>query len=336
MEHPSAHDQMARLIHGYWAAQAVYVAAKLELADLLAERPQSANELAQATGAHAQSLHRLLRALASIGVFREEEAGRFAMTPLAETLRKDGPQSLWAMAVMMGEETYHVWGDLFFSIETGQKAFDRIYGIPFFEYLAENPEKSRVFDAAMTAIHGRETEPIIAGYDFSAIGTLADIGGGNGSLLTAILHRHPRMKGMLFDLPGVIECSAPAMEAAGLADRCQAIGGDFFQEVPAGADVYLLRHIIHDWDDEKAALILRNVRAAMRPDSRVLVVESVLPPGNDPSFAKFLDLTMLLVPGGQERTHEEYARLFNAAGLQITQVVPTSLEISVIEGRKAA
>jgi hypothetical protein len=332
MDQQSAHEEISGLIHGYWKSQAVYVAAKLRLADLLTERPRTMDELAEETGAHARSLYRVLRALVSIGIFAEEEDGRFSMTPLAEPLRIDVPGSQWAMAVMRGEENYHVWGDLIFTVETGLTAFDRIYGMPILEFLSDSPEKGRIFDQAMTSIHGREIDPMLAAYDFSEIGTLADIGGGNGSLMSAVLKRYPQMKGILFDLPGVIGRSVKNIEAAGLADRCQTVSGDFFKEVPDGADAYLLRHIIHAWDDEKATTILQNVRKAMKGDSRVLVLDSVIPQGNEPFFGKWLDLTMMLIPGGQERSEEEYRKLFDDAGLRITQILPTSTEVSIIEG----
>lgn len=334
MNESSPREELSRLIGGYQQSQAIYVAAKLQIADLLQGGPRSVEELAQATGAHARSLYRLLRALAGLGIFAEDDQRRFTLTPLAEPLCSDHPDSQWAFAVMMGEEHYHVWGDLFFTVETGQTAFDRIYGMPVFEFLSENPEKGRIFDAAMTGIHGRETLPLLDAYDFSNIGVLADIGGGNGSVISAILNRHPRLRGILFDLPPVIERTRSHLEAAGLQDRCELVAGDFFQTVPPAADAYLLRHIIHDWNDAQATLILRNIQQAMKPESRVLVLETILPPGNQPSPIKFLDLTMMLIPGGQERTEEEYRRLFAAAGLELTDITPTQGGISVLAGEK--
>jgi SAM-dependent methyltransferase len=331
----SSRDELFRLIGGYQQSQAIYVAAKLGIADLLREGPKSVAELAEATGAHGPSLYRLLRALASIRIFSEGEGQRFSLTPLAEPLSQDHPESQWAYAVMMGEEHYHVWGDLFFAVETGENAFERIYGMPVFEFLSENPEKGRVFDAAMTSIHGRETLPLLEAYDFTGIGLLADIGGGNGSVLSAILKRHPAMRGVLFDLPTVIDRSRQSIAAAGLADRCELMTGDFFREVPAGAGAYLLRHIIHDWDDERAGLILRNIHRAMKPQGRLLVLEHVISSKNDSPGAVYLDLTMLLIPGGQERTEEEYRRLFATAGFELIRIIPTRSGISVIEGEKS-
>jgi hypothetical protein len=334
MTQPTAPQQIAELIHGYWKSQAVYVAAKLGIADLLAERPRTAEQLADVTPAHAPSLYRVLRALAGIGIFAEGEDGRFSMTPLAEPLRRGVPGSKWAMAVMMGEEHFHVWGDLIFTVETGQTAFDRIYGMPIFEFLTENEEKGRIFDEAMSGIHGQETGGILEAYDFSGIDVLADIGGGNGTKLITVLQKHPAMKGILFDLPPVVERASRRVEEAGVADRCELVGGNFFEQVPGGADAYVMRHIIHDWDDEKSLAILRNCHAAMPDDGKLLVVESVIPPGNEPFMGKWLDLAMMLIPGGKERTEAEYRTLYQQAGFELQRIIPTSLEVSVIEGRK--
>ena len=232
----------------------------------------------------------------------------------------------------MGEDQYRVWGNLADTVRTGDNAYEKIFGQPIFERLAEHPEKAQIFDDAMTGIHGRETGAILDAYDFSEISVIADIGGGNGTKITAILQRYPSIRGILFDLPHVIERSGPRVAAAGLEDRCQLAGGDFFQSVPAGADAYLMRHIIHDWDDEKSLKILRNCHAVMSPGNKLLVVESVIPPGNEPFMGKFLDLTMMLIPGGKERTAEQYQELYDRAGFDLTRIVPTSTEVSVIEG----
>ncbi len=329
-----AQDQMARMITGNWISQLVYVAAKLEIADRLAATPSSVDTLAAATETHPRSLYRVLRALASIGVFSEGEGGTFALTPLAETLRRDVPGSQWAMAVMMGEEHYHAWGDLLGSVRTGATAFDRIYRQPIFAYLGERPEQAAIFDAAMTAIHGRETQAMLDAYDLGGIEVLADVGGGNGTNLIGILRRYPSMTGVLFDLPHVVERAEPGLNQAGLADRCRVVGGDFFGTIPVEADAYLLRHIIHDWDDARAGQILRNIGRAMPEGSRLLVIEYVLPPGDAPSFGKLLDVNMLLLPGGVERTAEEFSRLYEGAGFRLNRIVPTGGDLSVIEGVK--
>lgn len=332
MPKPTPHDEMARMITGYWISQIVYVAARLGLADRLAEGPKTAEELARMTGTHARSLYRLLSALASVGVFSEDGEGRFRQTPLGECLRKDVFGSKWAMAIMMGEEHLRCWNDLLESVRTGQTAFDRLYGKPIFDYLGENAEPAQVFDAAMTAVHGRETQSTLDAYDFSGIRVLADIGGGNASNLIAILQRYPEMRGILFDLPHVVDRAEPNIEAAGVADRCEAVGGSFFDGIPVEADAYFLRHIIHDWDDEKAGLILGNVRRAMPGGARLLVVEHVLPPGDEPSFGKLLDLNMLLLPGGVERTAQEFEILYERAGFRLSRIEPVDGNLSVIEG----
>ena len=322
------------MISGYWVSQAVYVAAKLRIADQLAHGPQSLAQLADASQTYGPSLYRLLRALASVGVFAEQEGGSFALTPMAECLRSDVPGSQWAMAVMMGEEHYRAWGDLLHSVETGEIAFDKVFGKPIFAHLSEHPDSAAIFDQAMTSVHGRETEPMVDAFDFSDISTITDIGGGNGTVIAAVLSRFPGMSGILFDLPHVIERAHPNLEAAGVAERCRTVSGNFFESVPAGADVYLMRHIIHDWDDDKAATILRNCHEAMNVDGRVLIVESVIAPGNDPSFAKLLDLTMMVLPGGKERTADEYRALLEASGFTLSRIVPTDTDVSIIEGCK--
>jgi hypothetical protein len=327
-------QQMAQLITGYWVSQAVYVAAKLGLADLVRDGPRTAEDLARETSTHPPSLFRLLRGLASVGVFAEDGLHRFGLTPLADCLRSDVPGSRRAMAIMAGEEHYAAYGQLLHSVRTGRTAFEQVYGEPVFEFLSKHAGQAELFDRAMVSVHGRETGAMLDAYDFAGIRVLADLGGGNGSVLTAALLKYPSMRGILFDLPGVAERAKADVRGAGLADRCRVVGGDFFESVPGGADAYLLRHILHDWDDERSARILRNVHAVAGEGGRLLVVESVIPPGNEPSFGKLLDLTMLAIPGGRERTREEYESLFRAGGFRLTRVVPTPAEVSVLEGQR--
>ena len=334
MEATSPQELMNRLLTGYWTTQAVYVAAKLGIADLLANGPRSADDLAKATSVHAPSLYRLLRGLASMGVFSEDSEARFSLTPLAECLRTDAPGSQRALAIMCGEEHYQAWGELIYSVQTGKTAFEKLYGMPIFDFLSKNLDQAKTFDAAMVGVHGRETSAMTDAYDFSGIGVLADVGGGNGSLLTTVLNKYPVMRGILYDLPGVTERAKANLQTAGLSDRCQVIGGSFFESVPAGADAYLMRHIIHDWDDEKATTILRNIRLSLKDGGRLLVVEGVIEKGNEPCFGKLLDLTMLTIPGGKERTEEEFQKLFEAGGFHLSRIVPTKAEVSVIEGKK--
>ncbi len=319
------------MITGYWISQSIYAAAKFSIADHLSDGPKSVEELAEATSTNADALYRLLRALASVGIFAEGESRQFSLTSLAEPLQSDVPGSKRALALMSGDEQFHAWAEIEYSIQTGKVAFEKVYGKPIFDYLGDNPAKARIFDAAMVGIHGRESDAILDAYDFSEIGIVADIGGGNGSQITGILQRHTAMKGILFDMPHVIERAKNRIESAGLSDRCELVAGNFFDAVPEGADAYMMRHIIHDWDDEKSLTILRNCHQAMSPGSKLLVVESVIPPGNEPFGGKFLDLVMLLIPGGKERTEDEYRTLFGEAGFELTRVIPPSTEISIVE-----
>lgn len=327
----SPQEQVARLASGYWHTQAIYVAAKLGLADLLRDGPQTADELAAATQTHPRALYRLLRALVSIGIFAEDDSHRFALTPMAECLRSDVTGSVRSLAIIRGEWQYEAWGQLLHSIRTGACAFEKIYEQPLFDYLAAHPEKGKLFDEAMTGVHGRETAAMLDAYDFSGIGTLADIGGGNGEVLASILKRYLAMRGVLFDQPSVIERSRAKLKAARLSGRCEAVAGNFFLSVPSGADAYLMRHIIHDWDDAKSITILRNCRAAMKPNGKLLLVEGIVPVGNEPSLSKFFDLAMMVLPGGMERTESEYRQLLAASGFSLARIVPTKSWISVLE-----
>ncbi len=263
MPEPSPQDQVARLASGYWHTQAIYVAAKLGIADLLADGPKPADELAPATHTNPRALYRLLRALASLGIFAEDDRHRFALTPMADCLRTGVPGSVRSLAIMRGEWQYEAWGQLLHSVRTGECAFEKVYGEPLFDHLAAHPEKGKLFDEAMTGVHGRETQAMLDAYDFAGIGTLADIGGGNGEVIASVLKRYPAMRGVLFDRPAVVQRAGANLEAAGLSGRCAVTAGDFFASVPPGADAYLLRHIVHDWDDDKSVAILRNCRAAM-------------------------------------------------------------------------
>lgn len=322
---------LLQMVTGYWLSQAIHVVAKLGIADLVKARPKPAGELAQATGTSPQSLYRLLRALASVSIFEEDEQGRFGLNERAELLL-DQPGSLRAVAIMMGDEHFRAWGDLLYSVQTGKPAFDHIYGKPVFDYLGEHPEQARIFDAAMTGFHGPETKAMVDAYDFSGIGTLVDVGGGNGTVIRTVLQKYPAMKGILYDLEGVIGRAREGLAQAGLADRCQTVAGSFFESVPAGGDAYLMRHIIHDWTDEQCRTILNNCRKVMKPGQRLLVIEMVVPARNEAGVAKFLDLNMLVLPGGLERTEAEFRTLFASAGFRLSRAVPTSTEVSVIEG----
>lgn len=318
------------MITGFTVSRAIYTAARLDIAGQLAAGPMPVEQLASKAGADADSLYRLLRALASVGVFTEPSPRRFANTPMSECLRPGVPGSLHAGALMVGNLCYPALGELPYSVQTGRPGFDKCFGMPVFDYLAKNPEEGRLFDAAMTSIHGGETPAMIEAYGFGAFTTIVDIGGGNGSTLIEVLGSAPRARGIVFDLPGVVERTTPIIAAAGLADRCRTEAGSFFEGVPR-ADAYILRHIIHDWDDAKSAVILQRCREAAAPGAKVLIVESVIPPGDEPHPGKWLDVIMLSVPAGRERTRAEYEKLLAKAGLRLSRVVPTKSPVSVVE-----
>jgi hypothetical protein len=322
---------LLNLTIGHWTTQAIYVAAKLGIADLLRDGARSTDELAQSAGVDARSLYRLLRALASAGVFAQGTDGRFALTPMAECLQADAPGSMRAWALMMGGYAFQPWGELLHSVTTGETAFDHVHGMGFFDYLGRHPEEGRLFDESMTNFSGPEIAGIVSAYDFSEIGTLVDIAGGHGSLLSAILKANPAMKGVLADMPAVIEGARRHIEASNLADRCTAAPINFFESVPAGADAYLMKHIIHDWDDRRSNTILKNCHRAMAGKGKLLLAETVMVSGNHPEFGKWLDLAMLVYAGGCERTEEQYRDLLAAGGFKLTRIVPTESPLSVIE-----
>jgi hypothetical protein len=326
---------LMQLMTGYWVSQGIYVAARLGLADLLADGPKTSRELAAATGTHAESLYRVLRMLASVGVFAEDGAGRFGLTPLAEPLTS-GPGSLRAIVTHWGEEpSWKAWGALLESVKTGQTAFVLANGAEVFPYYATHPESARPFNEAMTEFSASVGAAVIEAYDFSEFRQIVDVGGGHGGLLTTILKANPQARGVVFDQPEVV-AGAPAMIAAqGLQGRVEAAGGDFFASVPAGGDAYVMKHIIHDWDDERSIAILRNIRRAMADSGKLLLIESVVPPGNAPDFGKLVDVHMLVMTGGRERTEAEHAALFAKAGFRLTRVVPTQSPVSVVEAVKA-
>ena len=325
---------LMRLLSGAWVAQAIFVAAKLGIADLLREGPRSAADLAAAAGAHAPSLHRVLRALAGIGIFAADAQGRFALTPMAEPLRSDAPGSLRAYAVMNGERwVWRSWGEIEHSVRTGRPAFEHVFGAPLFEYYAAHPEAGRVSSDALRALSAADDAAILAAYDFPAGGTVVDVGGGQGSLLAAVLAARPGLRGVLLDRPPVVEMARGRLEAAGVAGRCDLVAGDFFAAVPAGGDVYLLKKVLHDWGDEDARAILARCRAAMPDTGRLLVAEPVVPEGNRPSEAKWLDLLMLVYAGGRERTEAEHRELLASAGFAPGRVLPTASGVSLIEAQ---
>src|SRR6202521_1618042 len=295
---------MFRLIMGRWVSHLIYVAAKLELADRLKHGPRTVEELATAAEVQAPALYRVLRALASFGVFAETKNKRFKLTPLAVTLQKAVPGSMRAAALMLGEKYLEdSWAHLLHGVKTGENPFLKAHGVPLFEYLEKHPEDLKIFGDSMTGVSSTENPAISAAYKFSGIRTLVDVGGGNGSLLATILKANPKLKGVLFDLHSVTTRAKQDrhVTAKGIAERCMLESGDFFEAVPKGGDAYIMKRTLHDWDDERCAKILANCCAAMNEKGRGPVVDAVIPPGNDPDRGKLLDMQMLII-GGRERT----------------------------------
>src|SRR5215212_9361366 len=298
--------------------QALYVAAKLGVADLLAEKPLPVSELAARTKTHERSLYRILRSLASVGVFEETDPKVFALTPYAEPLRSDAPNSLRNGAIFMGAEWHwRVWGNMLYSVQTGKPAWGYTHGAEVFDYFALNPEQAEIFNRAMTEGSVGVAPSIVEAYDFSGFGTITDIAGGHGHLLAQVLKANPNVKGILFDVPSVIEGADALLKKENAAVRVEKVAGDFFASRLPVSDAYMMKHIIHDWDDERSIQILKNIRAAMPDHGKVLIIEAVAPAGNEPHYSKLLDLEMLVSPGGVERTQEEYAELLGAAGLRL-------------------
>ncbi len=327
---------MLQMISGFWISRAICVAAQLGIPDQLKPAPRSAADLAAATNTHAPSLYRVLRALVSVGVFAETDEGHFALTPLSETLQTGVPGSIRSFAISeLGGEHYDAWGDLMRSVKTGEIAFDHVFGMDVWEFFQKHPENARIFNDSMSGMTAATNEAILSRYDFSGIRKLVDVGGGHGGLITSILQAHPEMTGVLFDAPSVTEGARSRIEAAGLADRCETFGGDFFQSVPAGGDGYILKWIIHDWNDERATTILRNCRNAISSDGKLMLVDVVIPPGREPHFGKFIDLNMLVMTGGLERAEEEFRKLLEASGFRLVRVVNTDSPISIVEAAPA-
>jgi SAM-dependent methyltransferase len=328
---PTTADTLRAMVTGLRVAQMVHVVAKLGIADLLESGPKSCDELAAATGAHAPSLYRLLRGLGSLGLFTEGADQQFALTPLGDHLRTGASESLRDLAIFWSEDWHwRLWGELLQSVQTGEPATRRLWGMELFEYLGQNPEASAGFDRAMTGSYLERNAALLSTFDFSGIGTLVDVGGGHGRLLAAILARNPAMRGILFDRPEVVAGAQEVLRAADVADRCERVGGSCFESVPEGGDVYLLAAVIHSWDDAEAAVVLRNCGRAMGPRSRLLVVEHVIPPRDESHRGKLTDVEMLLV-GGRERTEPEFRALLDSAGFRLTRIVPTGAPHSVIE-----
>jgi ubiquinone/menaquinone biosynthesis C-methylase UbiE len=327
---------LSQMIWGGLMQQSICVAARLGISDLLAEKPQTAAELATRTDSHESSLYRMLRLLASAGVFAENVERMFSLTPLSELLRSNTPNSMRDIAIMLNEDwIWQAFGELSYSVKTGATAHHKVQGMGSFEFFEQNKEAGKVFNNAMTNMSKTVVPAIVEAYDFSGFGKLVDIAGGHGYLLAGILKANPNLQGILFDLPYVIENAGELLEEEGVAERTERVSGDFFESVSAGADAYLMKHIIHDWDDEKSIKILQNIHRAMNDDGKVLIVEMVVPETSEPSPSKMLDICMLVMEGGKERTEKEYRELLAAAGFHLTRIVPTKSPFSIVEAIKS-
>lgn len=327
-----AHVQMMNFASAKFISKPLWVAAQIGIADLLADGSKTTDQLAQETETHEQSLYRVLRALACVGIFTEVEPRTFALTPLAATLLSDAPNSVRDAVMFLNHPVHDLaWTEIIHSVKTGMPGFDRAHGMPVFEYFQQNAEFSEVFNRAMTSLARNDVAAVADSYDFDGIGRLVDVGGGHGALMTTILDRYPAMTGVVFDLPHVVDGTRKSLESSGHAFRCEAMGGDFFASVPGG-DAIIMSHIIHDWDDERSVAILSNCAKALPDNGKVLICEAVIPTGDAFSPAKLLDLEMLLLPGGQERTREEFEGLLNRAGFRLNRIVPTQNVVCVIEG----
>jgi hypothetical protein len=330
MEPP--HVQLIQMGTALWVSRIVYAAAKLGLADHLAGGPRSAAELAGPTGTHARSLHRLMRTLAGFGILTESGDGQFGLTAMGEALKTGAPGSArGTILAMAGDWGWRTMEHFLYSLETGRPATDKGLGMPLFDYLAQHPDEASLFSEAMVGVHGAEPGAVAEAFDFSSFGTIVDVGGATGNMLCHILARYPQPAGILYDQPHVVTDAPAFIAARGLSDRITIQPGSFFESVPEGGDAYVLSHIIHDWTEEQCLTILGNCKRAMKPGSKLLIVEFVLPEGNDPHFGKLADMVMLAIPGGEERTAKEYGELLAKAGFRLERVVGTATPVSVVE-----
>jgi len=330
---PDPRMDLLRLVNGFQITQAICVASALRVADHLKDGARSVGELATLTRSHADSLYRLLRALAAVGVFHEHEGRAFALTPMGNCLRADSPASIGAWAEVVGSPYYwQAWGHLLHSVQTGENAFRSLNGMDVWQFRAEHPEHGAVFDRAMSEHSRGSAEAVIRAYDFSPFDHVVDIGGGQGLMLSAILNAHPRVRGTLFDQPNVVQRAKAVLAERGVIDRCEIVGGSFFEAVPGNGDAYVMRVVIHDWEDDEAIAILKVCRSAMGPAARLLLIERLVAAPNEMPATKFSDLNMLLLPGGRERTREEFSNLLAMSGFELMMVFPAGMH-NVIEAR---
>jgi len=322
------HARLMQFIVGRWISKPLYIAAELGIADLLSQGPETIEGLAEQTNVHAPFLYRILRALAAVEIFAEDEAGRFTMTPMAECLRTG---SMRSMARMFNAEWNDLaWIKLIECVRTGKTPFEEAHGMPFFVWLGQNLEAGDLVNEANAIKAATSHRVLLEVFDFEGIRSVTDVGGGTGALLMEVLEAHPEMEGVVADLASVIAKTEKAIRERGLEDRCRAVACDFFQTIPSGSDACMLSHVLHDWPDERCAAILASCRQALEKGGKLLVVEMIVPPGNTFSVAKLLDMEMMVVTGGCERTEEEYRTLMEGAGFHLCRVISTSESISVL------
>jgi len=330
---PSPVMLLRELMSGMRVTQLIYVAAKLGIADLLKDGSKSIDELASRVGAHPRALYRVLRALASIGIFAEVGDRQFELTALAEPLQDRVPGSVRASAIMDGDELHwKPWGDLLNCVKTGDTPFHRVFGMSYYEYLKGNAEVGSTFNKHMSARTEQSANVVIEAYDFSGVNRVIDLGGGRGALIAAILKRYLQVQGVLTDLPAVANEAKAFIKSEGLDDRCEIIGGDYFESIPSGGDIYILKSVIEDQQDDGAVDLLKNCRRAMGNHARLLIVDSIMPPHGSPSPANVFDVHMMVMAGGLLRTEEGFGALFEKAGFKVNRVLPTKSELSIIEG----
>lgn len=325
-------EELKEIVHGFCLSQCVHVAAKLGIADCLKHGPKTCAELAELTGSHPGALCRLLRALAGKNIFSEDEGGCFLLTPLAGILLTDTDGSMHAEVLhMLNSSSWVPWGQLLHSVKTGEAAFPGIYGEDAWSYRSRHPEISAIFETMATAMSKQEADAILSNLDLSDVSQIIDVGGGKGELIANILLNQKNLRGVLFDQTHIVAGADEVLQAAGVADRCRVEPGDFFREVPKDGDLYLLKAVIHNWNDDAAIAILRNCRQAMSSHARIVLIESVLDPAG-PSVGNFMDLHMLVIHGGQERTPAEFGALLENSGFCLKNIVKTASGISLIEG----
>jgi SAM-dependent methyltransferase len=328
----SAHLRLAEMAMAIWPARAIYAAAHLAIPDHLAAGALPLDDIARHTGTHVPSLRRLLRALASCGIVTEVSPGRFGLTALGDALRTDAPGSARALVMTIaGDWQWTAWGNFLHSLRTGQSGLLKSSGLDLFSYLAAHPEDRVFFDRAMIGIHGATAAAVTAAYDFDTFESIVDVGGGTGTLLKTILKATRGPRGVLFDLPETAKAASEAIAQEGLTSRCAVAEGDFFRAIPEGHDCHILAHVLHDWTDDQALAILRNCRRAIAPTGRLLIIEAVLPEGDTPHHGKLMDLLMLTVTGGVERTASEFSALLTAAGFRLKSVVATGTHQNIVE-----